>query len=135
LGWFTPVEYHPPAETPDEEYPFVLTTGRTLYHYNVSTFGRSSALSCHQPEERIMINPSDAGSLDIHPNDWVTISSRRGVVRARAWITENVPPGLVWMSFHFPECPTNEVTNDAADQVTRTYEYKVCAVKLEKTPV
>lgn len=133
LGWFTPVEYHPPAEIPDEEYPFVLTTGRTLYHYNVSTFGRSKALSLHQPEERVMINPTDAHSLDIVSDDWVTISSRRGIVSARASVTENVPPGLVWMSFHFPECPTNEITNDAADQVTRTYEYKVCAVKVEKT--
>ena len=55
-----------------------------------------------------------------------------GEVKARAWLTENVPPGLVWMSFHFPDSPTNDITNDAGDQVTRTYEYKVCAVKVQR---
>ena len=130
LGWFTPVEYHPPAEGPDEEYPLILTTGRTLYHYNVSTFGKSMALSSHQSEERLLIHPADARSLSLEEGGMVRVSSRRGEVTTRASVTEDVPPGLVWLSFHFPECPTNEITNDAGDQITRTYEYKVCAVKV-----
>ena len=131
LGWFTPVEYHPPAEGPDDEYPLVLTTGRRLYHYNVSTFGKSAALSAQLPEEMIWIHPLDAERLSLTKAQMTIVTSRRGRVTARAWITEAVPPGLVWMSFHFPDTPTNEITNDAGDQITRTYEYKVCAVKVE----
>ena len=132
LGWFTPVDHHPPAESPDESYPLVLTTGRRLYHYNVSTFGKSRALSEHLSEERLWINPHDAAARSLTDESMAHISSRRGEVKARAWVTENVPPGLVWMSFHFPESPTNDITNDAGDQVTRTYEYKVCAVNVQR---
>jgi formate dehydrogenase alpha subunit len=131
LGWFTPVDHHPPAEGPDAEYPFVLTTGRRLYHYNVSTFGRSLALSSHLPEERLWIHPNDAAHLHLSPDSRVQIASRRGEVRTQLRITTDVPPGLVWLSFHFPDAPVNEITNDAGDQVTRTYEYKVCAVKIQ----
>ena len=132
LGWFTPVDHHPPAEGPDADYPLVLTTGRRLYHYNVSTFGKSSSLSAHLSEERLWINPHDAAALSLTDECTALISSRRGEVKARAWVTEDVPPGLVWMSFHFPDSPTNDITNDAGDQVTRTYEYKVCAVKVQR---
>ena len=132
LGWFTPVDHHPPAEGPDSEYPLVLSTGRRLYHYNVSTFGKSMALSSHLPEERLWIHPDNATSLSLTEQSLAQISSRRGEITARVWITENVPPGLVWMSFHFPDSPSNEITNDAGDQVTRTYEYKVCAVRVQR---
>lgn len=132
LGYFTPVEYSPPAEVPDADYPFLLTTGRTLFHYNVTTYGRSRALTAHQKEELVMLHQDDALCLNLIDGDRVEIASRRGSVQASAWITEKVPPGVVWLSFHFPECPTNEITNDAADTVTQTYEYKVCAVKLRR---
>ena len=132
LGWFTPVAYREPAELPDAEYPFLLTTGRTLFHYNVTTYGNSQALTAHQKEERIMLHPHDADILGISEDDPVVVTSRRGSVTAAAWRTEKTPPGVVWMSFHFPECPTNEITNDAADNITSTYEYKVCAVKLQR---
>ena len=131
LGWFTPVDHHPPAEGPDEEYPLILSTGRRLYHYNVSTFGRSMALSSHLPDERLWIHPKDAATFSLLNESMASISSRRGRVNARVRITDDVPPGLVWMSFHFPESPTNELTNDAGDQVTHTYEYKVCAVRVQ----
>ena len=131
LGWFTPVDHHPPAEGPDADYPFVLTTGRRLYHYNVSTFGRSEALSSHLPEERLWIHPDDAARLHLSSDSLVRISSRRGEVQTQLRITTDVPPGLVWLSFHFPDAPVNEITNDAGDQITGTYEYKVCAVKVQ----
>lgn len=131
LGWFTPVDHHPPAEGPDDEYPFVLTTGRRLYHYNVSTFGRSGALSSHLAEERLWIHPMDAGRLGLASDSKVRVSSRRGSISTKVLITADVPPGLVWLSFHFPAAPVNEITNDAGDQVTRTYEYKVCAVQVQ----
>ena len=131
LGWFSPVEYHPPAEGPDAEYPLVLTTGRRLYHYNVSTFGRSRALSEQLPEEQLWIHPRDAAKRRLTDGQEAQVRSRRGCIRTKIWITEAVPPGLVWLSFHFPDSPTNEITNDAGDQVTRTYEYKVCAVQVD----
>ncbi len=131
LGWFTPVDHHPPAEGPDAEYPLVLTTGRRLYHYNVSTFGKSMALTSHLPEERLWINPRDAADLSLHDESMARVSSRRGQITTRIRITEDVPPGLVWISFHFPESPTNDLTNDAGDQITGTYEYKVCAVNVQ----
>ena len=81
-----------------------------------------------------MIHPEDAESLELHNGEMMEITSRRGSVKAEAWITKRVLPGLVWMSFHFPDCPTNQLTNDAADNVTHTYEYKVCAVKLRRIP-
>jgi len=130
LGWFTPVDYHPPAEGPDQEYPLVLTTGRRLYHYNVSTFGKSTALTEQLPEELLWIHPLNAVELALVNNQFVEVSSRRGRIQTRIWITSAVPAGLVWLSFHFPDAPTNEITNDAGDQITRTYEYKVCAVKV-----
>jgi formate dehydrogenase alpha subunit len=132
LGYFTPVEYQPPAEVPDKDFPFLLTTGRVLYHYNVSTHRYAKRLTAHWPEERVMIHPDDARRLAVNDTDAVAVSSRRGSVKAKAWLTDAVPPGVVWMSFHFPACPTNEVTNGAYDKVTKTYEYKVCAVKIEK---
>ena len=130
LGWFTPVEYHPPAEGPDAEYPLILTTGRRLYHYNVSTFGKSAALSEHLPQERLWIHPADARQLGLIEAQCVNVESRRGRIQTKIWLTEAVPPGLVWLSFHFPDAPTNQITNDAGDQITRTYEYKVCAVRI-----
>ena len=130
LGYFTPVSYAQPAELPDDQYPYLLTTGRSLYHYNVTTYGRSQALTAHHERERLMLHPGDAAMLGITDGDWLEVESRRGVVRAEVWITDRMPPGIVWLSFHFPACPTNEVTNDAADKVTQTYEYKVCAVNL-----
>ena len=79
-----------------------------------------------------MLNPDDAAILTVSEGDRIEIASRRGRVQASAWVTDKMPTGVVWMSFHFPDCPTNEITNDASDKVTQTYEYKVCAVNLRK---
>ena len=130
-GRFVATYYQPPAEVPDEEYPLLLTTGRILYHYNVSTSPFSKALTSFRSQERIMINPADADRMSLQEGDKVKIVSRRGEVQAKAWVTGKVPAGVVWMSFHFPASPTNRLTNDAADKVTSTYEYKVCAVRIE----
>jgi formate dehydrogenase alpha subunit len=132
LGYFQPVDYLPPAEEPDAEYPLLLTTGRILYHYNVSTHRYSKHLTAHRPEERVMLHPADAIRLGLAEGDAAVVTSRRGSVQAATWVTDAVPPGVVWMSFHFPATPTNEITSGAYDKVTKTYEYKVCAVKVEK---
>lgn len=131
-GQFIPTRYQPPAEVPDADYPLLLTTGRVLYHYNVSTSPFSKALTSFRPYEQVMIHPADAASKQLKDGDRLAVVSRRGSVQAYAWVTDQVPAGVVWMSFHHPESPTNRLTNDAADKVTSTYEYKVCAVRIEK---
>ncbi len=130
LGYFQPIDYAPPAEVPDDEYPFLLTTGRILYHYNVSTHRHARRLTAHRPEEKVMVHPDDAARLGLADGAMATVTSRRGRVSAKAQVTDAVPPGVVWMSFHFPATPTNEVTSGAYDKITKTYEYKVCAVRI-----
>ncbi|BBB89775.1 formate dehydrogenase H [Methylomusa anaerophila] len=131
-GAFQAIEHQSPGESPDAEYPLLLTTGRILYHYNVTTPGYSKNLTEFRSEELAMINPEDAERLNIKDRNMIAVSSRRGKVQAKAWVTDRVPAGVVWMSFHFASTPTNEITSGSIDRITKTYEYKVCAVKVEK---
>jgi formate dehydrogenase alpha subunit len=133
-GLFTPVEYRPPAEEPDEEYPLVLTTGRNLFHYHTGTMTRrSNGINAFKPEEMVQISIDDAARLGINEGDMVEITSRRGHVKARAAVTEKVPPGIIFMTFHFHEAAANLLTNNEVDPVAKIPELKVCAVKVEKT--
>lgn len=132
-GRFAPLTYRPPDELPDAEYPLVLTTGRSPYHYHTATMTRKVAgLRTLDPEELIWINPQDAEKLGIDTGDWVEVSSRRGAVQVRANVTEKIQPGVVFMTFHFAEACANVLTNPAVDPVCKTPEYKVCAVKVGK---
>ena len=131
-GRFFPLRYRPPAEEPDEEYPLVLTTERSLYHFHTSTMTRRVAgLEELRAEELVEIHPRDAVALNIADGDTVRVTSRRGEVTARALVTEVSPPGTVSMTFHFHEAPTNVLTNAAYDPVAKTPETKVCAVRVE----
>lgn len=130
-GRMIPVEYEAPAELTNEEYPMLLTTGRMLYHYNVST-RNSESLDKLRPEERAQINPVDAERFGIGPEDKIRVTSRRGSIITKVEITDKVYPGLMFMTFHYKESPVNELTNSAFDPVTKTAEYKVSAVKVEK---
>jgi len=130
-GMFKGVDYIPPAEVPDEEYPFYLSTGRRLYHYNVTT-QFSSSLKEYHAEELAMIHPNDARRLKVTEKDKIKITSRRGEVVTAIEITDRVSEGMIWMSFHYRDVPTNELTNGAYDPVSFTGEYKVAAVKVEK---
>ncbi len=130
---FHPAHYRPPAETPDREYPFVLTTGRRLWHYHTGTqTRRSSGFNDICPEELVEINPADAEMMNIKDGDRVRVKSRRGSVVTRAWVTDRVPQGVCFMTFHFREACANVLTNNAFDPVAGTAEYKVCAVRIEK---
>jgi formate dehydrogenase alpha subunit len=132
-GHFVPLDYRPPAELPDDEYPLVLTTDRLLFHYHTGTMTRKvRGLNIFRGEELIAMNPKDAKSLDITDGDKVKVTSRRGEVTARARITEEAPAGTIAMSFHFAETPTNELTNPALDPVAKIPELKVAAVRVEK---
>jgi anaerobic selenocysteine-containing dehydrogenase len=84
------------------------------------------------PEEWLEISPADAKNLGINSGDWVRARSRRGSIKLRAWVTERSPDGVCWTSFHFAVACANELTIDALDPVTKTAEYKVCAIHVEK---
>jgi len=134
LGKFTPVEYVAPAELPDKDYPFMLTTGRILYHFHTGTMTRRSrGLNEICPEGFVEINPDDAGRLQMPDGSMVKIVSRRGWVITRARVTEMVPPGTIFMPFHFKEGAANVLTNPALDPVSKIPELKVCAVRVERT--
>jgi predicted molibdopterin-dependent oxidoreductase YjgC len=131
-GLFQPVEFAPPFEVEDAEYPLVLSTGRTLYHYNAATQTRRNAgLTAKQPEAFVEIHPWNARQLGIADGQLVDVVSRRGRVRCRAMVSRQVRRNSIWMPFHFPEARTNALTTDAGDKVTGTGEYKVCAARLE----
>ena len=132
-GRFSPLTYRPSDELPDSEYPLILTTGRSPYHYHTATMTRKVAgLNQLAPEELMWINPTDAQKIGITSNDWVEVSSRRGTVPVRAKITEDIQLGVVFMTFHYAEACANVLTNPALDPVCKTPEFKVCAVKVEK---
>ena len=133
LGKLVPVEWTPPAEVPDKEYPLVLSTGRRLYHYCARTMtGRSAGLNDLLPEETADISPEDAEARGIANGEMISVQSRRGEVVVRANVSERIQPGLVWMAFHFREGNANWLTNPVYDPISQTAEYKACAVQIGK---
>lgn len=129
---FIPVDYTPPVEIPDAEYPFTLTTGRRYEQYNTHTQTRyyAAGVKLKQTEETVDIHPDDAASLGIRDGDPVEIGSRRGTVEVKAKITDKMAPGLVFMSFHWADVPTNVLTINEYDPISGTAEFKACAVKI-----
>jgi len=132
-GRFIPLKYVPSDEMPDEDYPLILTTGRSLYHFHTGTMTRKvSGLNIIEPEGVVEMSPQDASQLSIAQGDKVKVSSRRGEVITKAKVTEALPPGVVFMTFHFAESAANILTNPKLDPVSKIPELKVCAVKMEK---
>ena len=132
LGQFVPLTYKESAEIADQEYPLILTTDRSLYHYHGSTMTRRvEGLVDLDPHEVLKINPADAARFSIGDGQWVEVSSRRGRVKVRAKVTDTCPEGVTSMTFHFAEAPTNELTNPALDPVAKIPETKVSAVRVE----
>ena len=132
-GLFVALDYRPPAELPDEEYPFLLSTGRILFHWHGGTMSRRSpGLDAIAPEAEAEIHPTDARRLGIADDDLVRVFSRRGCVTAAAKITRRSSPGMVFMTFHYAEAAVNLLTIDAVDPTAKIPEYKVCAVNIEK---
>jgi predicted molibdopterin-dependent oxidoreductase YjgC len=133
LGLFQAIDFRPPAEAPDDEYPFWLTTGNIFTHYLTGTMTRRcSTLHRENPEVFIEIHPDDARKLQIQSGEEIKTSSRRGNIITKAWLTDRVRPGVVFVPLHFMENAVNRLTNPALDPITKTPEYKVCAVNLEK---
>jgi formate dehydrogenase major subunit/formate dehydrogenase alpha subunit len=132
-GLLTPVSYRPSMELPDEDYGLLLSTGRTLYHYNAATqTRRDEGLDEKQPGAFVQMHPRDARKRDIHEGDIVEVRSRRGTIQLTAHVSRQVRPGCIWMALHFAEARANVLTNDAGDAVTGTAEFKVCAAEVVK---
>ncbi len=120
-------------ELADSEYPFVLTTGRELFHYHTGTMTRRSVgLNAVAPEAYVEINPVDADGLNIQNGDSLKVTSRRGTIDLKARVSGIVPPKVVFIPFHYKEAAANLLTNDAMDPVCKIMEAKVCAVRVEK---
>lgn len=131
-GLFSPVEYKEPAELPDEEYPFILSTGRILFHWHGGTLSRRSpALEGMAPKAEVEIHPEDAERLGLQEGQAVRVLSRRGQVIASSRITRRSPVGTVFMTFHYAEAAANLLTPDHIDPVAKIPEYKVSAVRVE----
>lgn len=133
LGRFTPLTFREPMEAPDDEYPFTLNTGRILQHWHGGTMSRrSEGLDWVVPEGEIQINDEDGLQLGIETGEMIRVTSRRGIAEGKARLTDKLPRGMVFMTFHFVEVPANALTGDAVDPVAKIPEYKVSAVKVEK---
>jgi formate dehydrogenase alpha subunit len=132
-GTFMPCDFKPVAEMPDEEYDFMLTTGRIYYQYHTGTMTRrTSILDREAPCALVEINTEDARKLGIKNNDMVELTSRRGTIKLKAEITKRVPQNVVFATFHFHESPVNMLTNSAYDPIAKIPEYKGCAVKVRR---
>ena len=129
-GKFIPLDYVPVMEQADDEYPFVLTTGRLLEHWHGGTMTRHSALNEAYPEARVEIHPADAEMHGITNNMPVRVTSRRGEIVLRATVTEKTTVGVVFIPWHFHEAAANLLTNDALDPQALIPEFKACAVQV-----
>ncbi len=132
-AWLSAIDWNGPAEIPDDEYPFVLTTGRVLYQYHTGTMTRrSEVLESSAPAAYLEMNPEDAAALQLEDNEMVAASSRRGSIELAVRITDRITRGLVFIPFHYKEASANLLTNDALDPHCKIPEAKVCAIKINK---
>ena len=132
-GVFHAIEYMPPAELPDEEYPLYLTTGRILYHYHTGTMTmKTDGLNECAPECFVEISAQDAEAYEVEDGDLLKISSRRGEIEAKAMLSEKAVKGTVFIPFHYAGAAANMLTNTALDPTAKIPELKVCAVRIGK---
>jgi formate dehydrogenase major subunit len=132
-GMLHAIDYKPPAEEPDADYPLFLTTGRAFVHYHSGTMTRvSPSLNREMGTGYVEISPTDAKHIGIKDGERVKVSSRRGEIQVKAKISRKVNRGVVFIPFHFAETAANILTNPACDPVAKIPEFKVCAVKVEK---
>jgi formate dehydrogenase alpha subunit len=132
LGKFFAIEFKEADELPSDEYPLVLTTGRIMWHYHTGSMTRrSKKLESEAPEAYMEIHVDDAKKIGLNGHKRVRVSSKRGQIELGVRITNDIRRGVVYIPFHWAEAPANALTNNALDPVTKTPEYKVCAVKVE----
>lgn len=129
-GKFWAVEYGTASELPDDDYPFILSTGRVLYHWHGGTMTRVSALDAIWPECTVELHPHDAARLGLETGAWVDVASRRGTITARLLVTGRSPEGTVFIPFHFAEAAANVLTDNRLDARAKIPDYKVCGVRI-----
>jgi predicted molibdopterin-dependent oxidoreductase YjgC len=132
-GKFFAVDYKNESELPDEEYPFILSTGRLLYHWHGGSMTRVSSLNAIWPECTVEMHPHDAAKLSLETGDWVDVSSRRGQITARLLVSQRSPQGTIFIPFHFAEAAANTLTHNLLDERAKIPDYKVCGVKVERS--
>jgi formate dehydrogenase alpha subunit len=132
LGHFHAIHFQEAAELPDEEYPFILTTGRLMFHWHTGTMTRRSE-KLHQevPEAYVEMHPDDAAHIGLDGAKRVRVASRRGEIELAVRATRHIRPGVVFIPFHFAEAAANALTHAALDPIAKIPEYKVCAVRVE----
>jgi len=132
LGKFHAIQFQEAAELPDEEYPYILTTGRLMFHWHTGTMTRrSEKLEQEVPQAYVEIHPQDAESIGVNGAKRVRVTSRRGEIELGVRVTPRIRPGVVFIPFHFAEAAANALTNAALDPIAKIPEYKVCAVSVE----
>jgi formate dehydrogenase major subunit len=133
LGVFSPIEFKRPAEVPDAEYPFILTTGRCIWHWHTGSMTRRSpSLEKEAPNAWIEINTDDAKALGVTNGEMVRAITRRGELKVTAKVTHDIKRNEMFMPFHYAECAANLLTNNALDPIAKIPEFKACAVRVEK---
>ncbi|MCL5124641.1 MAG: molybdopterin-dependent oxidoreductase, partial [Deltaproteobacteria bacterium] len=132
-GLFSAIDYRPNEELPDAEFPFLLTTGRRFAHYHTRTMtGRCPSLHREFPTPRAQINYLDAQKFGLNDGDLIKVTSRRGDLVTPVQPGDIVPEGSIFMDFHFMKANPNILLGTSLDSVSKTPDYKVCAVKFEK---
>jgi predicted molibdopterin-dependent oxidoreductase YjgC len=133
---FVPVAYTDPVELPDDAYPFVMNTGRQLYHWHTGTMTRrATGLDAREPTAIVEIHPADAAELGVAEGDLVRLTSRRNSMVTACRLSDRVARGQVFVPFHFREAAANLLTNPVLDPYAKMAELKVCAVKIEPARV
>lgn len=132
-GLFHAIEHRDPVEMPDEDYPFILTTGRLLFQYHTGTMTMKSAgLNFLAPECFVEISANDAEGLGLEDGEMVEVSSRRGTITAKLKISPKAVDGTLFIPFHFAKAAANRLTNASIDPVAKIPEFKVCAINIKK---
>lgn len=133
LGMFYPAKYEPSTQQVSEEYPLIMMTGRILYHYNACAMtGKQKEINELAPRSFIELNAEDAKNLGIADGDRVYVSSPKGTIASYADVSDKCKPGQCWMPFHFLDGNSNWLVGDHLDDISKTPEYKVTAVKVVK---
>ncbi len=131
-GKFHAVEYRPPAEVTDKDYPLILTTGRYLQQFHTGTMTRRVAgIEDLAPRCKVQVHPADARKYKVNDGDMIRVTTRRGSIEAAADVTDTIRQGVIYMPFHYAEAAANTLTNAALDPVAKIPEFKVCAANIE----
>ena len=131
-GLMKAISFREPDELPDDEYPLIMTTGRVLQHFHTGTMTRKTEGLNNLAGPMVMISVADAENLTIENSELVQVSTRRGSIHTKAFVTRRIPQGTIYIPFHYFEAPANMLTNPATDPVAGIPEYKACAARVNK---